>query len=41
MVQRVVTHLAVLDLGQLIADGPTAEVMGDSNVRRAYLGEAV
>ena len=24
-----------------IADGPTATVMGDANVRRAYLGEAV
>jgi branched-chain amino acid transport system ATP-binding protein len=41
MVQRVVTRLCVLDLGQLIADGPTATVMGDANVRRAYLGEAV
>src|SRR5437764_11784184 len=41
MVQRVVTRLFVLDLGQLIADGPTGAVMGDAKVRRAYLGEAV
>ncbi|HEX4540627.1 MAG TPA: ABC transporter ATP-binding protein [Acidimicrobiales bacterium] len=41
MVQRVASRLCVLDLGQLIADGPTAAVMGDAKVRRAYLGEAV
>jgi branched-chain amino acid transport system ATP-binding protein len=41
MVQRVVTRLCVLDVGQLIADGPPGAVMGDAKVRRAYLGEAV
>ncbi len=41
MVERCVTRLCVLELGQLIADGPTATVMGDAKVRRAYLGEAV
>ena len=40
MVQQVATRLCVLDLGQLIADGSTGTVMGDANVRRAYLGEA-
>jgi branched-chain amino acid transport system ATP-binding protein len=40
MVQRVVSRLYVLDFGQLIAEGATAAVMGDANVRRAYLGEA-
>jgi branched-chain amino acid transport system ATP-binding protein len=40
MVQRVVTRLYVLDFGQLIAEGATAEVLGNANVRRAYLGEA-
>jgi branched-chain amino acid transport system ATP-binding protein len=41
MVQRFVTRLYVLDFGTLIAGGPTEEVMNDSNVRRAYLGEMV
>jgi branched-chain amino acid transport system ATP-binding protein len=40
MVQRVSGRLYVLDFGQLIAEGPTANVMADVNVRRAYLGEA-
>jgi branched-chain amino acid transport system ATP-binding protein len=40
MVQEVATRLCVLDLGQLIADGPSAAVMSDANVRRAYLGQA-
>jgi branched-chain amino acid transport system ATP-binding protein len=29
---------AVLDFGRLIASGPTAEVLLDENVIRAYLG---
>jgi branched-chain amino acid transport system ATP-binding protein len=40
MVQRVANRLYVLDFGQLIAEGPTAAVLSDANVRRAYLGEA-
>jgi ABC-type branched-subunit amino acid transport system ATPase component len=31
-------HTAVLDFGKLIAAGPTAEVLRDENVVRAYLG---
>lgn len=40
MVQRLVTRLYVLDVGKLIADGPTAKVMADAAVREAYLGQA-
>ncbi len=40
MVTRVVSRLDVLDFGQLLASGPTAEVMADAGVRRAYLGQA-
>jgi ABC-type branched-subunit amino acid transport system ATPase component len=29
---------AVLDFGKLIASGPTAEVLRDEHVKRAYLG---
>jgi branched-chain amino acid transport system ATP-binding protein len=39
MVQLAVTQLYVLDFGQLIASGPTAEVLAHSDVRRAYLGQ--
>jgi branched-chain amino acid transport system ATP-binding protein len=35
------TRLSVLDFGHLIATGPTADVLADDNVRRAYLGEMV
>jgi branched-chain amino acid transport system ATP-binding protein len=34
-------RLVVLDLGQLIANGPPAEVLGDARVMSSYLGEAV
>jgi branched-chain amino acid transport system ATP-binding protein len=34
-------RLSVLDFGTLIASGPTAEVLSDDAVRRAYLGELV
>ncbi len=34
-------RLYVLDFGTLIATGPTAEVLGSDEVRRAYLGETV
>jgi len=39
MVQAFASRLYVLDFGTLIAQGPTAEVMADDAVRRAYLGE--
>jgi branched-chain amino acid transport system ATP-binding protein len=41
MVQAFASRLYVLDFGVLIASGPTAEVMGDEAVRKAYLGELV
>ncbi|MCB1013739.1 MAG: ABC transporter ATP-binding protein [Acidimicrobiales bacterium] len=41
MVRRVTSRLYVLDFGQLIADGPTAEVVADARVRQAYLGDTV
>jgi branched-chain amino acid transport system ATP-binding protein len=39
MVQSLVTRLYVFDFGTLIASGPTAQVLGDAAVRRAYLGD--
>ena len=39
MVRAFASRLYVLDFGTLIAEGPTAEVMTDDAVRRAYLGE--
>ncbi|HMQ24370.1 MAG TPA: ABC transporter ATP-binding protein [Acidimicrobiales bacterium] len=41
MVREVTRRLYVLDFGQLIAEGPTAEVIGDPKVRQAYLGDTV
>jgi branched-chain amino acid transport system ATP-binding protein len=41
MVQRFASRIYVLDFGTMIASGPTAEVMEDAGVRKAYLGEAV
>jgi ABC-type branched-subunit amino acid transport system ATPase component len=38
LVQNVCTHLAVLDFGRLIAEGPTSAVLVDPVVKRAYLG---
>jgi branched-chain amino acid transport system ATP-binding protein len=40
MVQRAVSRLYVIDAGAILAAGPTAEVMHDAAVRRAYLGAA-
>jgi branched-chain amino acid transport system ATP-binding protein len=39
MVQAFTSRVLVLDFGTLIAAGPTAEVMSDEAVRKAYLGE--
>ena len=33
------THVAVLDFGQIIANGPTREVLNDPRVMAAYLGD--
>ena len=38
LIHAVVDHLVVLDLGRVLADGPTVEVLADPEVRRAYLG---
>jgi len=40
MVRQVARRLYCLDAGKLIAEGPTADVLADPAVRRAYLGEA-
>jgi branched-chain amino acid transport system ATP-binding protein len=37
-VERLAARTYVLDCGQLIAEGPTSEVLADSAVRAAYLG---
>ena len=41
MVQAFASRLYVLDFGIVIASGPTADVMSDEAVRKAYLGELV
>jgi branched-chain amino acid transport system ATP-binding protein len=38
LVSAVCSTTAVLDFGRLIALGPTAEVLADEQVKRAYLG---
>jgi branched-chain amino acid transport system ATP-binding protein len=38
LVRAVTTRLYVLDFGTMIAEGPTAEVLGSDAVRHAYLG---
>src|SRR5512146_758469 len=40
LVSAVCAATAVLDFGKLIASGPTAQVLRDENVMRAYLGTA-
>ncbi len=40
-VRSFVSRVFVLDFGTLIAQGPTLEVLGSPEVRRAYLGESV
>jgi branched-chain amino acid transport system ATP-binding protein len=40
LVSAVCETTAVLDFGKVIASGPTAEVLRDENVMRAYLGTA-
>jgi branched-chain amino acid transport system ATP-binding protein len=39
LVQQVVSRLFVLDFGQMIASGPTREVLAHPAVRKAYLGQ--
>ena len=39
-VSRLCGRLVVLDLGQLIANGAPAQVLGDARVMASYLGEA-
>ena len=40
-VRNFVERVFVLDVGELIASGTTAEVFADQAVRRAYLGDLV
>jgi len=41
MVERLASRTYVLDLGRLIAQGPTAEVLAQPEVRAAYIGQGV
>jgi branched-chain amino acid transport system ATP-binding protein len=40
LVRRIARQLSCLNLGTLIAEGPTTDVLADPAVRRAYLGDA-
>jgi branched-chain amino acid transport system ATP-binding protein len=39
LVSSFTSRVVLLDVGRVLADGPTAEVMGGDEVRRAYFGE--
>jgi ABC-type branched-subunit amino acid transport system ATPase component len=39
LVRHITSRLYVLELGRLLISGPTARVLDDTEVRRAYLGE--
>lgn len=41
LVERLASRTYVLDIGRLLAAGPTAEVLSDPAVRTAYLGQGV
>lgn len=41
LVSAVCAEIAVLDFGRLIAAGPTAQVLADDEIKRAYLGDEV
>jgi branched-chain amino acid transport system ATP-binding protein len=41
LVTSVAQRVVVLDYGTVIANGPTADVLDDANVRQAYLGDVV
>ncbi|MGH9025559.1 MAG: ABC transporter ATP-binding protein [Acidimicrobiia bacterium] len=41
LVQAVVERLVVLDFGNVIASGPTGDVLSNATVRQAYLGDMV
>ena len=41
LVERLAARTYVLDVGRLLAAGPTREVLADAEVRAAYLGQGV
>ena len=41
LVERLAGRTYVLDVGRLLAAGPTSEVLADADVRAAYLGQGV